>query len=93
MIQLVTYFNRSITLQEYRSLLGLAPGHHNVDIGMEKIIQLKIMKESLNGQGLKVYGIVDMKTMVSRNNSMSYFWRETWRSKQERPRKVREKHM
>ena len=60
MIQLTTYFNQKFTLQEYGSLVGVAPGHHNVDIEMEKLIQLRIMKESLNNQGSKVYGLVDM---------------------------------
>ena len=60
MIQLATYFNQRFTLPQYRSLLGVALGHHNVDIGMEMLVQLGVMKESLNGQGLKFYGIVDM---------------------------------
>ena len=60
MIQVATYSNRSFTLQQYGSLLGVAPGHHNVDITIEKLIRLAIMKESLNRQGLKVYGNVDM---------------------------------
>ena len=68
MIQLATYFNHSFTLQEYGNLLVVAPGHHNVDIGMEKLIQLRIMKESLNSQGLKVCGIINMICLHSRYN-------------------------
>ena len=60
MIQLAIYFNRSFTLQQFGSLLGVAPSHHNIDIAKENLIQLGIMEESDNHTGLKVYGIVDM---------------------------------
>ena len=59
MIQHATYFKQSCTLQQYGSLLGVAPGHYNADIAMEKLIQLGIIKESVS-QGFKVYGMVDM---------------------------------
>ena len=49
------------------------PGHHNVDIGMKKLVQLRITKESLNKQGLTVYGLVNMLCIhiwYNENNSI-----------------------
>ena len=60
MIQLATDFNRKFTLPQYGSLRRVKSDNHNVDIGMEKLIRMRIMKESLNNQGSKVYGLVDM---------------------------------
>ena len=60
MIQYATYSNQIFTLQQFGSFLWVAPGHHNVVITIEKLIQLGIMEEFVNSQGFKVYGIVDM---------------------------------
>ena len=59
MIHLATYINQKFTLLQYGCLLGVKPGHHNVDITMKKLVQLRIMRGSLDKQGLTVYGLVD----------------------------------
>ena len=59
MIQLATYFNMKFALSQYGCLLGVKPGHHNVDIAMKKLVQLRIMKRFFGKQGSTVYGLVD----------------------------------
>ena len=63
MIHLVTYFNQKFTLPQYGCLLGVKPGHHSIDIEMDKLVQLRIMKESLDNQGLTVYSLADTLRM------------------------------
>ena len=59
MIHLPIYFDQKFSLPQYGCLLGVKSGHHNVDIGMNKLVQLKIMKESFDNQGSTVYGLAD----------------------------------
>ena len=59
MIHIATYYDQSFALSEYGCLLGVKVGHHNVKIAMNKLVCLKIMKESRNKQGSTVYGLVD----------------------------------
>ena len=63
MIHLPIYFDQKFTLPQYGCLLGVKSGHHNVDIGMDKLVQLRIMKESLDNQGLTVYSLADTLRM------------------------------
>ena len=59
MFHLATYFDQKFTLSQYGCLFRVKPGHHNVDIAMKKLVQLRIMKGSLGKQGLIVYSLVD----------------------------------
>ena len=59
MVHIATYYDQSFALSEYRCLLGVKAGHHNVKISMNKLVCWRIMKESRNKQGLIVYGLVD----------------------------------
>ena len=59
MVHIATYYDQSFALSEYRCLLGVKAGHHNVKISMNKLVCWRIMKESRNKQVSTVYSLVD----------------------------------
>ena len=59
MIHIATYYDQKFALSQYGCLLRVKAGRHNVKIAMNKLVHLRIMKESHDNQGSTLYGLVD----------------------------------
>ena len=58
MSQLATYYDREFSEAQFCVLLGVKDPNHNVNLALEKLVQLRIMQELTNQQGATAYGLV-----------------------------------
>ena len=58
MSQIATYYDRNFSKTEFGVLLGVREPNHNVELAIEKLVQLRIMQEFTNQQGSTAYGLV-----------------------------------
>lgn len=59
MIYYAIYFNRSFAMAKYGMLLGLVAPHHNMEVAIDVLINPRIMVQSKDDIGEKVFGIVE----------------------------------
>ena len=63
MRHLATYYDQHFTATEFGILFGVVANNHNIKLAIKKLIYLRMMKASTDGQGLVVYGLVDRLKM------------------------------
>mmetsp|Transcript_40610 Transcript_40610/g.45377 ORF Transcript_40610/g.45377 Transcript_40610/m.45377 type:complete len:124 (+) Transcript_40610:695-1066(+) len=52
------FYLRLFKIYQYGSMMGLNGSSHNMEVGMDVLVQVRIMKESKNDLNEKVYGNV-----------------------------------
>ena len=61
-----TYYDQNFTETELGILFGVVTNNHNIRLAIKKLVYLRMMKASTDGQGSVVYGLVDTLIMYLR---------------------------